>query len=146
MMFAIVAAALITGATADRWRFGAFVPFMVAWTLLAYAPAAHWLFSPTGWAAKQGALDFAGGSVVHINAGAAALAMALVLGRRHGWPDQPMRPHNLPMTMLGAFSADTGVTGIADASATRTPRTPRTRSWVSIASSSRVPIAQVPAK
>ncbi|MCW2504552.1 MAG: ammonium transporter [Actinomycetia bacterium] len=102
MMFAIVAAALITGATADRWRFGAFVPFMIAWTLLAYAPAAHWLFSPTGWAAKQGALDFAGGSVVHINAGAAALAMALVLGRRHGWPDQPMRPHNLPMTMLGA--------------------------------------------
>ena len=102
MMFAVVTAALITGATADRWKFSAFLAFMVAWTLLVYAPVAHWVFSPTGWASRLGALDFAGGSVVHVNAGAAALAMAIVLGRRRGWPEQPMRPHNLPFVLLGA--------------------------------------------
>jgi ammonium transporter, Amt family len=102
MMFAVITPALITGATADRWRLRAFVPFVVAWSLLVYAPVAHWLFDPLGWASKMGALDFAGGLVVHANSGAAALAMALVLGRRRRWPDDPMRPHNLPLMLMGA--------------------------------------------
>jgi ammonium transporter, Amt family len=102
MMFAVITPALITGATADRWRFRAFVPFVVAWSLLVYAPVAHWLFDPLGWAAKMGTLDFAGGMVVHANSGAAGLAMALALGRRRGWPRDPMRPHNLPLMLMGA--------------------------------------------
>jgi ammonium transporter, Amt family len=101
MMFAVITPALITGATADRWRFTAFVAFVGLWSVLVYAPVAHWVFSPTGWLARLGALDFAGGTVVHTNAGAAALAMALILGRRRGWPQRPMRPHNLPFVMLG---------------------------------------------
>jgi len=101
MMFAVLTAALITGATADRWRFGAFVAFIPLWTLLVYAPIAHWVFSPDGWANQMGALDFAGGTVVHANAGAAALVMAIVLGRRRGWPDDAMPGHNLPLVMLG---------------------------------------------
>ncbi|HXV94354.1 MAG TPA: ammonium transporter [Pseudonocardia sp.] len=102
MMFAVVTAVLIIGAAADRWRFGAFVPFMVLWPILVYAPIAHWVFSPEGWAARTGALDFAGGTVVHVNAGAAALAVALVLGRRRGWPQPATRPHNLPFVLIGA--------------------------------------------
>jgi ammonium transporter, Amt family len=102
MMFAIVTPALITGATADRWRFSAFLAFVPLWMLLVYAPIAHWLFSPVGWASSWGALDFAGGMVVHTNAGAAGLALAIVLGRRRGWPRVPMRPHNLPFVVLGA--------------------------------------------
>jgi Amt family ammonium transporter len=102
MMFAIITVALITGATADRWKFGAFVPFAVLWSVLVYSPVAHWVFSPQGWAFQRGALDFAGGTVVHINAGAAALAMAILLGRRRGWPKDRMRPHNVPFVMLGA--------------------------------------------
>jgi ammonium transporter, Amt family len=102
MMFAMVTAVLLLGATADRWRFGALVPFMFIWPVLVYAPVAHWVFSPDGWAARMGVLDFAGGTVVHVNAGAAALAMALVLGRRRGWPDTTTRPHNLPFVVLGA--------------------------------------------
>jgi Amt family ammonium transporter len=101
MMFAIVTPALITGATVDRWRFGAFSVFIALWSLLVYAPVAHWVFAPQGWAARWGALDFAGGTVVHANAGAAALAMAILLGRRRGWPDSTGRPHNLPMVMIG---------------------------------------------
>jgi ammonium transporter, Amt family len=102
MMFAVITPALITGSTADRWKFGAFVGFVVAWSILVYGPVAHWVFSPEGWLFQRGALDFAGGTVVHINAGAAGLAMALVLGRRRGWPKEQMRPHNLPFTLLGA--------------------------------------------
>jgi ammonium transporter, Amt family len=105
MMFAVITPALITGATADRWRFGAFVPFIVLWSLLVYAPVAHWVFSPRGWANRLGVLDFAGGTVVHANAGAAGLAMALVLGPRQGWPwpqgSEDKRPHNLPFVLLG---------------------------------------------
>jgi Amt family ammonium transporter len=102
MMFAVITPALITGSTAERWRFGSFVPFMVLWSVLVYAPVAHWVFSPVGWAAHAGALDFAGGTVVHCNAGAAGLAMAVVLGRRVGWPREQMRPNNVPFTLLGA--------------------------------------------
>jgi Amt family ammonium transporter len=102
LMFAIITPALITGSTADRWRFSAFVPFIVAWSILVYGPVAHWVFSPEGWLFKLGALDFAGGTVVHINAGTAGLAMALVLGKRRGWPKEQMRPHNVPFVLLGA--------------------------------------------
>ncbi len=102
MMFAVVTAVLLLGATAERWRFAAVLPFMVVWPLLVYAPVAHWVFSPEGWAARSGALDFAGGTVVHVSSGAAALALALVLGRRRGWPETGSRPHSLPFVVLGA--------------------------------------------
>ncbi|GAA4263282.1 ammonium transporter [Dactylosporangium darangshiense] len=101
MMFAVITPALITGAGAERWRFSAFVFFVALWSLLVYAPIAHWLFSPLGWASRLGALDFAGGAVVHANAGAAALVIAALLGRRAGWPTSHHRPHNLPLMLLG---------------------------------------------
>ncbi len=101
MMFAVITPALITGAIADRMRFNAWVWLLTLWSLLVYSPVAHWVFSPSGWANRLGALDFAGGTVVHINAGIAALACVLVLGRRQGWPNRPMPPHNLPLTMIG---------------------------------------------
>lgn len=101
MMFAIITPALITGATADRLRFGGFVAFISLWLVVVYAPVAHWVFSPLGWLARRGALDFAGGTVVHINAGIAALAVVLVVGRRRGWPREAMPPHSLPLTVLG---------------------------------------------
>ncbi|HZQ85153.1 MAG TPA: ammonium transporter, partial [Acidimicrobiales bacterium] len=102
MMFAIITPALFTGATADRLRFRAYVLFLALWSVLVYSPVAHWVFSPTGWLFKRGALDFAGGTVVHINAGIAALALILVLGKRKGWPREAMPPHSLPLTLLGA--------------------------------------------
>lgn len=102
MMFAIITPALITGSSADRLKFGAFVAFVCVWSVLVYAPVAHWVFSPLGWAAKLGAEDFAGGTVVHINAGIAGLALASVLKKRKGWPKEPMQPHNLPLVVLGA--------------------------------------------
>jgi ammonium transporter, Amt family len=101
MMFAIITPALITGATADRMKFSAYVAFLGLWLVLVYAPVAHWVFSPTGWLFERGALDFAGGTVVHINAGIAALAAILVLGKRKGWPRETMPPHSLPWTLLG---------------------------------------------
>jgi Amt family ammonium transporter len=100
LTFAVITPALITGAIADRMRFGAWASFVVAWSLLVYAPVAHWVFAG-GWLAAHGALDFAGGTVVHVNAGAAALALVLILGPRRGWPKEPMPPHSLPLTMLG---------------------------------------------
>jgi Amt family ammonium transporter len=100
-MFAIITPALITGAIADRMRFAAWVWFLGLWSILVYSPVAHWVFSPVGWLFKRGALDFAGGTVVHINAGIAALACVIVLGKRKGWPNRPMPPHSLPFTLLG---------------------------------------------
>ena len=102
LMFAIITPALITGASADRLRFAGFVVFVAVWVTVVYAPVAHWVFSPVGWLFALGAEDFAGGTVVHANAGAAGLALVLVLGRRLGWPGERMRPHNLPLVMLGA--------------------------------------------
>lgn len=102
MMFAVITPALITGSTADRLRFGPFVLFVVIWSIAVYAPIAHWVFSPQGWLNKLGSEDFAGGTVVHIDAGAAGLALALVLRPRRGWPKQPMPPHNVPFVLLGA--------------------------------------------
>ena len=101
LMFAIITPALITGAIADRMKFSAWALFVGLWVFLVYAPVAHWVFSPAGWLFKRGALDFAGGTVVHINAGVAALAVVLVLGRRKGWPGEAMAPHSLPLTLLG---------------------------------------------
>lgn len=103
MTFAIITAALISGAVADRTKFSAWVVFVPVWTLLVYAPVAHWVFSPDGWIAHQlGALDFAGGTVVEVNSGASGLALALLLGPRLGFRRDPMRPHNLPLVLLGA--------------------------------------------
>ena len=101
MMFAVITPALITGATADRLKFSAYAVIIGVWSVVVYPTVAHWVFSPNGWLFKRGALDFAGGAVVHINAGAAALAVILVLGNRKGWPREAMPPHNLPFTMLG---------------------------------------------
>jgi Amt family ammonium transporter len=102
LMFAIITPALFTGSTADRWRFGPFVLFVALWSILVYAPIAHWVFSPAGWLFQRGAEDFAGGTVVHANAGAAGLALALVLGKRRGWPGGNFKPHNVPFVLLGA--------------------------------------------
>jgi Amt family ammonium transporter len=102
LMFAIITPALITGGTADRLKFGAWTVFCGLWLVIVYAPVAHWVFSPSGWLFKLGAEDFAGGTVVHANAGAAALAVILVIGKRRGWPKERMRPHNVPFVLLGA--------------------------------------------
>ncbi|MBL7501033.1 ammonium transporter [Frankia sp. CNm7] len=102
LMFAIITPALITGGPADRFRFGPFATFIILWSVLVYAPVAHWVFSPTGWLFEHGAEDFAGGTVVHANAGAAAIAIAIVVGKRRGWPDGNFRPHNVPFVLLGA--------------------------------------------
>ena len=100
MTFAIITPALITGATADRLKFSAYAVFISVWLVLVYGPVAHWVFAG-GFLADMGALDFAGGAVVHMNAGAAALALVLLLGPRKGYPEEPMPPHNLPLTILG---------------------------------------------
>ncbi|OHV34820.1 MULTISPECIES: ammonium transporter [Pseudofrankia] len=102
LMFAIITPALITGGPADRFRFGPFATFIILWSVFVYAPVAHWVFSPTGWLFEHGAEDFAGGTVVHANAGAAAIAIAIVIGKRRGWPDGNFRPHNVPFVLLGA--------------------------------------------
>jgi Amt family ammonium transporter len=102
MMFAIITPALISGAIADRMKFSAWMWFVPLWVIVVYTPVAHWVFSPSGWLFQRGALDFAGGTVVHINAGIAALAAVIVLGKRRGWPKHPMVPHNLPLTLIGA--------------------------------------------
>ncbi|MFA5844316.1 MAG: ammonium transporter [Coriobacteriia bacterium] len=100
-MFAIITVGLITGAVAERMRFSAYVLFATLWALLVYSPLAHWVWGG-GWLARFGALDFAGGTVVHIASAAAALACALALGKRKGHGTEELRPHNVPMTVLGA--------------------------------------------
>jgi len=116
LMFAVITVALISGAVADRMKFGSWVVFASLWATLVYFPVAHWVFNfgvlqedgsfadgTGGWIVQRlGAIDFAGGTAVHINAGAAALALVLVLGKRKGFGREPMRPHNLPLVMLGA--------------------------------------------
>ncbi|MEV6609734.1 ammonium transporter [Kutzneria sp. NPDC051319] len=111
LMFAVITPALISGAIADRTKFWSWVIFLGVWVTIVYFPVAHWVFAFDssdgsvlgGWLAnKVKALDFAGGTAVHINAGAAGLALALLLGRRKGWPKEPMRPHNVPFVLLGA--------------------------------------------
>ncbi len=101
LMFAIITPALITGAYAERMKFTAFVLFTLLWSTFVYFPVCHWVWGG-GWLGAMGALDFAGGTVIHINSGAAALVACIVLGKRKGWGRESMHPHNLPMTILGA--------------------------------------------
>jgi Amt family ammonium transporter len=102
LMFAIITPALIAGAFAERVKFSTYVVFTLLWTTLVYDPICHWVWAPGGWLGARGALDFAGGTVVHLSSGASALVFALVLGKRHGYPRQKMLPHDLTMTLLGA--------------------------------------------
>ncbi|MGA2563835.1 MAG: ammonium transporter [Steroidobacteraceae bacterium] len=102
LTFAIITPALICGSFAERMKFSAMLWFMGIWLLLVYCPIAHWVWEPSGWLAIKGVLDFAGGTVVHINAGIAGLASALMLGRRQGLGKESMAPHNLTLTVIGA--------------------------------------------
>lgn len=110
LMFAIITVALLSGAVADRLKFGGWLVFAGLWATFVYFPVAHWVFAfdgitatHGGWIANQlKAIDFAGGTAVHINSGTAGLVLAIILGKRSGWPTTPMRPHNLPFVMLGA--------------------------------------------
>jgi Amt family ammonium transporter len=101
-MFAIITIALITGAVVERIKFSALLVFSALWLTVVYSPVAHWVWGDGGWLANFGVLDFAGGAVVHINAGVSALALVTLLGRRRGFPEQPMEPNNIPMVVLGA--------------------------------------------
>ncbi|MBI4380016.1 MAG: ammonium transporter [candidate division NC10 bacterium] len=102
MMFAVITPALITGAFAERMKFSSFLVFTLLWATFIYDPLAHWVWAIGGWMRKMGALDFAGGTVVHISSGVSALAAAILIGRRRGYPQEPMPPHNLTMTVTGA--------------------------------------------
>jgi Amt family ammonium transporter len=102
MTFAVITPALITGAFADRMKFSALVIFTILWTVLIYSPVAHWVWHPNGWIFALGALDFAGGTVVHVNAGVAGLVCALVLGKRVGYGNDNMSPYNLALAVIGA--------------------------------------------
>ncbi|MGH9093552.1 MAG: ammonium transporter [Acidimicrobiales bacterium] len=102
MTFAVITAALLTGSVADRLRFPAFVVFIALWGIVVYAPIAHWVFSPTGWLARGGTEDFAGGTVVELTSGISGATLAWVVGRRRGWPRELMRPHSVPLSVLGA--------------------------------------------
>lgn len=101
-MFAVITPALIIGAYAERIKFKGFLVFSLLWAILVYNPVAHWVWSSDGWLLKMGALDFAGGTVVHINAGIAALVMTLMIGERRNYNNHPTPPHNIPMVVIGA--------------------------------------------
>jgi ammonium transporter, Amt family len=101
MMFAIITPALISGAFAERVKFSSYLVFIGLWCLVVYVPIAHWVWGADGWLYKMGALDFAGGTVVHISSGVSALVAALIIGKRKGYPNEEMRPHNLTMTLIG---------------------------------------------
>jgi Amt family ammonium transporter len=147
MMFAIITPALITGAFAERAKFSTFLVFMLLWSFLVYDPVAHWVFANDGWASLAGtkvkALDFAGGTAIHVNAGAAALAAALIFKRRKGFKEEPMEPHDVTMVVLGAsllwfgwFGFNAGSAGAANAQAvnafvvTNTAAAAAALSWV----------------
>jgi Amt family ammonium transporter len=102
MMFAVITPALISGAFAERMKFSAYVAFILLWSTLVYDPVAHWVWADGGWLFKMGALDFAGGTVVHLTAGVSALVCAIVIGKRLKYPQERALPHNLTMTMTGA--------------------------------------------
>ena len=121
MTFAIITPGLIAGAFAERMKFSAMLVFMGAWSLLVYAPVAHWVWEPSGWLNAAGVLDYAGGTVVHINAGIAALVSCLVMGKRLGYGRESMPPHNLVLTLIGGsllwvgwFGFNAGSAGAAD--------------------------------
>ena len=100
-MFAMITVALVSGALAERIKFSAYCVFVLAWTTLVYDPLAHWVWMSDGWLAKMGALDFAGGTVVHLSSGISALVMLYFLGKRRGFPTERMAPHSLPLTLIG---------------------------------------------
>jgi Amt family ammonium transporter len=121
MTFAIITPALVTGAFAERMKFSALMLFIALWSLLVYTPVAHWVWEPGGWLASRGVLDFAGGTVVHINAGISGLVAAMIIGPRTGFGKEPMPPHNLVLTVAGAsmlwvgwFGFNAGSAGAAD--------------------------------
>lgn len=120
-MFAMITVALISGAMAERVKFSAYCVFVLLWTTLVYDPLAHWVWMVDGWLFKKGALDFAGGTVVHLSSGISALAFLVFLGKRHGFPTDRMAPHSLPLTMLGVgmlwfgwfgFNAGSAIVGV----------------------------------
>lgn len=120
-MFAMITVALISGAVAERIKFAAWCVFVLLWTTLVYDPLAHWVWMVDGWLFKKGALDFAGGTVVHLSSGISALAILIFLGKRHGFPTERMAPHSLPLTMLGVgllwfgwfgFNAGSAIVGV----------------------------------
>ncbi|MDD2581026.1 MAG: ammonium transporter [Desulfuromonadaceae bacterium] len=120
-MFAMITVALISGAMAERVKFSAYCVFVLLWTTLVYDPLAHWVWMTDGWLFKKGALDFAGGTVVHLSSGISALAFLIFLGKRRGFPTERMAPHNLPLTLLGVgllwfgwygFNAGSAVVGV----------------------------------
>ena len=122
MTFASITPALISGAVADRMKFSAWVIFVPVWSLIVYTPVTYWVYN--GWHEGMGAIDFAGGTAIHINAGAASLALILVLGKRKGWPSESSPPHNLPLVMLGTgilwfgwFGFNAGSAGLANGQA-----------------------------
>lgn len=125
-MFAMITVALISGAIAERVKFSAYCIFVLLWTTLVYDPLAHWVWMSDGWLFKMGALDFAGGTVVHLSSGVSALAFLIFLGKRHGFPHERMAPHNLPMTLLGVgllwfgwfgFNAGSAIVGVNNSDA-----------------------------
>jgi ammonium transporter, Amt family len=118
LTFAIITPALIAGSFADRMKFSAMMVFMALWSLIVYAPIAHWVWEPSGWLAVKGVLDYAGGTVVHINAGIAGLMSCLVLGKRLGYGREAMAPHNLVLTLIGASLLWVGWFGFNAGSAT----------------------------
>ncbi|SNB45194.1 ammonium transporter [Geobacter sp. DSM 9736] len=125
-MFAMITVALISGALAERVKFSAYCLFVLLWTTLVYDPLAHWVWMVDGWLFKKGALDFAGGTVVHLSSGISALAVLIFLGKRHGFPHERMAPHSLPLTMLGVgmlwfgwfgFNAGSAIVGVNNSDA-----------------------------
>jgi Amt family ammonium transporter len=120
-MFAMITVALVSGALAERMKFAAYCLFVLLWTTLVYDPLAHWVWMVDGWLFKKGALDFAGGTVVHLSSGISALAMIIFLGKRHGFPNERMAPHSLPLTLIGTgllwfgwygFNAGSAIVGV----------------------------------
>ena len=117
-MFAMITVALISGALAERVKFSAYCLFVLLWTTLVYDPLAHWVWMVDGWLFKKGALDFAGGTVVHLSSGISALAFLIFLGKRHGFPQERMAPHSLPLTLIGVgllwfgFNAGSAIVGV----------------------------------
>ncbi len=117
MMIAVVSATIITGAAADRMKFGAMLSFLALWSVAVFPVTAHWLLADDGWLTRWGAIDFAGGSVVGVSAGASAWALVLVLGPRRKWQESSMRPHSLPLTLVGAALLWVGWLGLTAGSA-----------------------------
>jgi Amt family ammonium transporter len=120
-MFAMITVALISGALAERVKFSAYCIFVLLWTTVVYDPLAHWVWMVDGWLFKKGALDFAGGTVVHLSSGISALALLMFLGKRHGFPHERMAPHSLPLTLIGVgllwfgwfgFNAGSAIVGV----------------------------------